>query len=87
LTDTHIGDGNGGTGSFFWIPIDRTKTATERNADSVFQQLNNEYSLFGHVIEGNDVMERLKLGDILLNATIEDGIWRLEEENIEYNGL
>jgi len=76
------GDSNGASSSIFWIPADSTQTLLERNSKSLFSTLNNQFSLFGYVVEGNDVLENLKAGDILVSAVVEEGVWRLIEPNI-----
>ena len=45
---------------------DRSLYPTERNELPTIQRLNNRYSLFAHVIEGNDVLELLRPGDVLV---------------------
>lgn len=71
------GDNNGASTAFFWIPADQEQTVVERNAGSLFQHLNNQFCLFAYCIEGNNVLESLKPGDVLESATVEDGIWEL----------
>jgi hypothetical protein len=59
-------DGNGASSSFFWVKPDRSLYPTERNELPTIQRLNNRYSLFAHVTEGNDVLELLRPGDVLV---------------------
>ena len=56
--------------SFFWVRPDRSRAVPmsvgERHASPAVNRLNNRFSLFAHVVEGNDVLELLRPGDILL---------------------
>jgi hypothetical protein len=78
-----IGDGLGGGGassSFFWVPPDRSLSVSEREASPAVKRLTSRCSLFAHVIEGNDVLEMLKPGDILATAEVKEegsGVWKL----------
>ena len=67
-----IGDGvgDGASRSFFWCPPDRSRSVTERDASPAIQRMNNRYSLFAHVIEGNDILELLQPGDVLLRSVV-----------------
>ena len=80
-----IGDGFGDSlvsnvGSFFWVPPDRSLRVTEREALPAMRRLSGRCSLFAHVVEGNDVLELLRPGDVLLTAEVKDeeGSWRLQ---------
>jgi hypothetical protein len=75
------GDNNGASTAFFWIPADSSQTLLERNSKILFSTLNNQFSLFAYAIEGNDVLESLRPGDVLISADVEDGVWKLEEPN------
>ncbi len=35
--------------------------------------LNNQYTVFGHVVEGQDVVDAIRAGDVMTKVTIEDG--------------
>jgi cyclophilin family peptidyl-prolyl cis-trans isomerase len=55
--------------SFFWVRPDRSRTPVsvgERHASPAINRLNNRFTLFAHVVEGNDVLELLRPGDVLL---------------------
>ena len=58
--------GDGASSSFFWCPPDRSRSVTERDSSPAIQRMNNRYSLFAHVVKGNDILELLQPGDILL---------------------
>lgn len=72
-------DNNGASSAFFWIPRDHTKTVAEIDKQRIFEQLNNKYSLFAHVIDGISVLENLKPGDIIVSTVVEEGIWELKK--------
>jgi cyclophilin family peptidyl-prolyl cis-trans isomerase len=40
-------------------------------ADAPF--LNKQYTVFGHVVEGQTVVDTIRAGDIMTKVTIEDG--------------
>ena len=73
-----FGDGNT-VGSFFWVPPDRTFRVTERSILPAMRRLSGRCSLFAHVVEGNDVLELLRPGDVMLAAEVKDeqGSWTL----------
>lgn len=78
-----IGDGlgDGASSSFFWVPPDRSLSVSERETSSAVKRLNSRCSLFAHVIEGNDILEMLKPGDVLVTAEVKEeegsGVWKL----------
>ncbi len=51
----------------------------ELHRQPAVQRLNDRFSLFAYAIEGLDVMDRLREGDILLRARVEDGVWSLSQ--------
>lgn len=76
-------DSNGASSTFFWVRPDPTLTVSERHALPVIKRLNDRYALFAYAIEGLDVLEKLKVGDVLVSTRIEEGAWRLELPNEE----
>jgi hypothetical protein len=46
---------------------------SERHSSSIISKMNNRFSLFAHVVEGNDVMDLLRPGDVLLSADVKEG--------------
>lgn len=72
-----VDDGNGASTSFFWLPLDRSKSLQQLHQSPVIQRLNNKYTLFAYVVEGNDILQQLQPGDILDNARVEEGVWKL----------
>lgn len=79
------GDNNAASSSFFWIPADQSTNVIERDSSLLFSQLNNQYSLFAYAIEGNDVLEKLQQGDLLVSAVAEDGLWELVYDKYNIN--
>jgi cyclophilin family peptidyl-prolyl cis-trans isomerase len=61
-----LSDGNGASSCFFWVQPDKSQSPAERNSIPAIQRLNSRYSLFAHVVEGNDVLDLLRPGDVLL---------------------
>jgi peptidyl-prolyl cis-trans isomerase B (cyclophilin B) len=49
-------------GSQFYIVLD----------DAPF--LNRQYTVFGHVVEGQHVVDQIRAGDVMTSVTIEDGV-------------
>jgi cyclophilin family peptidyl-prolyl cis-trans isomerase len=74
------GDGNGASTAFFWLKQDRAGTnINDIHNQKVIQRLNTRYSLFGYVVEGNDILEQLREDDILVEAQVQPGAWKLVE--------
>eukprot|EP01038_Epipyxis_sp_PR26KG_P006847 gene6847-9374_t len=73
------GDRNGASSSIFWTRLKREdgQNLMDLHKLAAIQRLNNKYSLFAYVISGNDVLDRLRPGDIITNAVVEDGAWKL----------
>ena len=67
-----VGDENGASQGFFWVQVDRSLSVSERHQSSVISKMNNRFSLFAHVVEGNDVMDLLRPGDMLVHADVKD---------------
>jgi hypothetical protein len=68
-----LGDENGASSSFFWVQPNRALSVSERHSSSIISKMNNRFSLFAHVVEGNDVMDLLRPGDVLLSADVKEG--------------
>jgi peptidylprolyl isomerase len=73
-----VGDYNGGSAAFFWLPPDRSKSLQQRHMEPAVQRLNYKYALFAYVVDGIDVLEQLREGDVLVSAQVEDGVWDLQ---------
>jgi cyclophilin family peptidyl-prolyl cis-trans isomerase len=71
------GDGNGASSAFFWVPVDRTVTASVRNEQPAFARLNTRFAAFAHIVEGLDIFSKLRPSDILVSAEVKDGAWEL----------
>ena len=67
-----VGDENGASQGFFWVQVDRSMSVSERHQSPVISKMNNRFSLFAHVVEGNDVMDLLRPGDMLVHADVKD---------------
>lgn len=72
-----IGDPNGANSAFFWVKPDRSKTLAERHTQDALARLNARYTLFAYCIDGIDVLEQLKAGDVLVSTEVEGGLWEL----------
>lgn len=71
------GDRNGASSSIFWLPLDRSKSVQELHNSAIVQRLDSKYCLFAYVIEGNDILQQLRPGDLLVSAKVEEGVWQL----------
>ena len=67
-----VGDENGASQGFFWVQVDRSLSVSERHQSTVISKMNNRFSLFAHVVEGNDIMDLLRPGDMLVHADVKD---------------
>lgn len=45
-------------------------SVSERHLSPAISKMNNRYSLFAHVVEGNDVLDLLRAGDVLVSAAV-----------------
>lgn len=63
---------------------DRSLSISERHQLPVMQWLDSRYSLFAYAIEGLDVLEKLRDGDVLLRTQVEDGVWKLEAPDASF---
>lgn len=64
-------DPNGGSSQFFFFLFERELTPPG------FNLLDGRYSVFGYVVEGNDVLEKLKEGDQIVSAKVSSGADKL----------
>ena len=71
------GDRNGASVSFFFPQVDRKVPVSKLNELPVIQRLNNKYSLFAYAIDGEEVISRLRPGDVIDSVVVEPGIWKL----------
>lgn len=65
-------DPNGGSSQFFFLLLDNDLTPPG------FNLLDGRYSVFGYVVEGQDVLEKLKEDDQIISTTVIDGAENLE---------
>jgi peptidylprolyl isomerase len=82
------GDRNGASASFFCIPKGSSGAAWEelRQNPILNEKLNQRFSLFAYIVQGRDVLERLRAGDVLKKVDVLDGPWqlvKLREESTE----
>jgi hypothetical protein len=71
------GDRNGASVSIFFPQVDGKVPVSKLNELPVIQRLNNKYSLFAYVIDGENIINRLRPGDILDSVAVEPGTWTL----------
>ena len=72
------GDGNGASSAFFWIPPDRaTASPASRTEIPTIARLNTRFAAFAHVVEGTEILTKLRPSDNLLSAEVLDGAWEL----------
>lgn len=72
-----LSDANSASSGFFWLQPDKSMSVSERHMLPSIQRLNDRYALFAYAIEGLDVLEKLRPGDTLVKAKVEEGAWRL----------
>lgn len=72
-------DRNGATTSFFWLQQQRlpTRDMTTLHEMKIIQRLNHQFSLFGHVMEGNEFLPELRSDDRIHSVEVEEGVWKL----------
>jgi peptidylprolyl isomerase len=66
-------DANGGSSQFFFFLFEPELTPAGLNL------LDGRYSIFGYVVEGKEVLEKLKAGDTITSAKVISGIDKLVE--------
>lgn len=70
-------DPNGASSDFFWLSTDRSASTESIKQKTWTKRLDEKYALFAHVIEGNDILEQLRPGDLLVETKIIEGVWEL----------
>ncbi|MBW4633993.1 MAG: peptidylprolyl isomerase [Iphinoe sp. HA4291-MV1] len=70
------GDANGGSSQVFFFLFEPELTPAGRNL------LDGRYAVFGYVIEGKDVLDKLKAGDKIESAKVIQGAENLIEPNV-----
>lgn len=69
-------DPNGGSSQFFFFKFDSELTPPG------FNVMDGRYAVFGYVVEGKDVLDKLELGDIIESATVVQGAENLVEPDV-----
>lgn len=64
-------DPNSGSSQFFWLLFDSDLTPAGKNV------LDGRYPCFGYVVEGNEFLEKMEEGDIIVSAKVTKGIENL----------
>jgi peptidylprolyl isomerase len=62
---------NGGSSQFFFFLFEPELTPAGRNL------LDGRYAIFGYLIDGKEVLDKLKQGDTIESATVVEGIENL----------
>lgn len=70
------GDPNGGSSQFFFFLFEPELTPAGLNL------LDGRYSVFGYLVEGKDVLEKLKEGDVIQSAKVVQGAENLVEPQV-----
>ena len=70
-------DSNSGGSAFFSVPFDQSLSVYQRSQLPTMAKMNNKFSLFAFVVDGNDVLVNLKEGDLLVDTKIEAGLFAL----------
>lgn len=71
-------EANGGSSQFFFFLFDPELTPAGRNL------LDGRYSVFGYLVEGKEVLEKLKEDDVIESAKVVEGIENLVEPQVAY---
>lgn len=71
-------DANGGSSQFFFFLFEPELTPAGRNL------LDGRYSVFGYLVDGKDVLEKLRAGDSILSAKVVKGAENLVEPQVAY---
>ena len=64
-------DPNSGSSQFFWLLFDSDLTPAGKNV------LDGRYPCFGYVVEGADFLQDVKEGDVIVSATVTNGMDKL----------
>jgi peptidylprolyl isomerase len=71
-------DPDGGSSQFFFFLFEPELTPAGRNL------LDGRYAVFGYLVEGKDVLEKLKEGDMIKSAKVVQGAENLVEPQVAY---
>lgn len=72
------GDQNGASTTIFSAKLDRISTrATAMDQTPLLKTLDNRFSLFAYAVDGIEILDSLREGDMLVSAIVEDGPWGL----------
>lgn len=71
-------DANGGSSQFFFFLFEPELTPAGRNL------LDGRYAVFGYLVDGKDVLEKLRAGDAILSAKVVKGAENLVEPQVAY---
>lgn len=69
-------DPDGGSSQFFFFLFEPELTPAGRNL------LDGRYAVFGYLVEGKEVLEQLKEGDVIESAKVVQGVENLVEPNV-----
>jgi cyclophilin family peptidyl-prolyl cis-trans isomerase len=73
-------DPDGGSSQFFFFLFEPELTPAGRNL------LDGRYAVFGYLVEGKEVLEKLKEGDVIESAKVVKGAENLVEPQVAYGG-
>jgi peptidylprolyl isomerase len=73
-------DPDGGSSQFFFFLFEPELTPAGRNL------LDGRYAVFGYLVDGKDVLEKLKEGDVIQSARVVEGAENLVEPQVAYGG-
>ncbi len=73
-------DPNGGSSQFFFFLFEPELTPPGLNL------LDGRYTVFGYLVEGKEVLEKLKEGDVIESAKVVKGVENLVEPQVAYGG-
>lgn len=80
------GDGNGGSSALFWVPPDRTNISpTLKSEQPALARLNTRFAAFAHVVDGVEVLTKLRPSDVIVSAEVLEGAWELS--NYDDSGI
>jgi len=65
-------DANDASSQFFFLLFDPELTTAGRNL------MDGRFSTFGYVIEGNQLLQNIEVGDVIVDAKVTDGIENLQ---------
>jgi cyclophilin family peptidyl-prolyl cis-trans isomerase len=73
-------DPDGGSSQFFFFLFEPELTPAGRNL------LDGRYAVFGYLVEGKEVLEKLREGDVIKSAKVVKGAENLVEPQVAYGG-